>query len=257
MKKNSYKKFGLIMLAALIGGGILGFVGAILMGRFGSGIEAGVKETVIRFQGMLLPAMAAVLAVTVIYGELNLRRQREICRKLAESEDEECDRWDYEHEKIGARGMIVNILSQVICVLVLSLGYSIKYIEGGGGPDILTVCAVFLICFVYDGFWQVRFVKVVQKINPEKQADITARDFQKQWLENCDEAEREMIYQSAYKSYVQTNKWIPLLLVVTMLGHLFFNTGIMAIVVVAVIWLVVSVSYLKSCVRTKKAKLRG
>lgn len=41
-----------------------------------------------------------------------------------------------------------------------------------------------------------------------------------------------------------------------MLGHLFFDTGIMAVITAAAIWLIVTVSYLHSCVVLKRAKLR-
>lgn len=114
---------------------------------------------------------------------------------------------------------------------------------------------IFLICYIYDGFWQVRFVKNTQRAYPEKKGDPASLNFQQQWLESCDEAEKEVIYQSAYKSYIQVSRCIPILLLITMLGHLFFNTGLMAIVVVAVVWLVATLSYLRSCVRLKGSKI--
>ena len=99
-------------------------------------------------------------------------------------------------------------------------------------------------------------MKQVQKAYPEKKGDPSSGKFRQQWLDSCDEAEKEVIYRSAYKSYLCTNKTIPALLLITMLGHLFFNTGIMAIVTVAFIWLVVAVSYLRTCVKLKGKKIR-
>lgn len=69
---------------------------------------------------------------------------------------------------------------------------------------------IFLICYAYDGFWQVRYVKVIQESHPEKQGDPSSRKFRQQWLDSCDEAEKEVIYRSAYTSYSQTSKMIPL-----------------------------------------------
>lgn len=57
------------------------------------------------------------------------------------------------------------------------------------------------------------------------------------------------------------NTYVKLILVmlaflfIALLSHLFFNTGIMAIVMVSVIWLVQMVSYLQNVVRLKKEKL--
>ena len=144
-----------------------------------------------------------------------------------------------------------------ICVLVLSAGYSTSYIGGDNHRiSYMAVCLIFLACYAYDGFWQVRYIKVIQAAYPEKQADPTSLKFQKLWLESCDEAEKEMIYQSAYKSYIRVGQCVPVLLLVTMLGQLFFNTGVMAILVVAVIWLVATVTYVRSCVKLRAEKLR-
>lgn len=255
-KMNSYKKLGLVMLGAAIVGGVMGLLGAIILGPRMGHVEGGLTLVLTAAQRMMLPLLVVILAATVLYGEMNLRMQRAIGRKLQESEDEECDQWEYAEEKNSARGMIVNILSQVLCVLVLSVGYSMEYIESGNAENMLVSCIVFLVCFGYDGFWQVRFVKLTQKIHPEKKGDPATRKFQQEWLESCDEAEKEIIYQSAYKSYIQTNKCIPILLVVVMIGHLLFHTGLMAIVIVAVIWLLVTVSYLRSCVKLKREKIR-
>lgn len=255
-KMNSYKKMALTMLLAALGGGILGFTSFFILGRHSDHITDIAAAALTGFQKIMFPAMLLITVISVVYGQFSLRKQKMIAEKILETEDEECDRWEYEEELNSAWGMAVNILSQILCILVLSAGYSAKYIDAGHHKSFLIVCLVFLACFTYDGYWQIRFVKLTQKAHPEKIGDPTSTKFQKQWLASCDEAEKEVIYQSAYKSYCQVSKWIPALLVIVMLGHLFFNTGIMAIVVVALIWLISTLSYLRSCVSLKGAKIR-
>ena len=80
--------------------------------------------------------------------------------------------------------------------------------------------------------------------------------FQEQWLASCDEAEKEVIYQSAYKAYVFASKCTAVLLLVTMFAQLLFNTGILAIIVVGIMYLILSMTYCKSCVDLKKAKIQ-
>ena len=231
-------------------------MGAVLLGGKTEGIESGMKHLLMQFQNIQLPVMAGLLALSVIFGEINIRKLKEISRQIRQTEDEECDRWEYEEEKVGAEGVIANILSQILCILVLSVSFSIRYIEDNH-QNMLAVCIVFLACYVYDAFWQTRYVKLAQVTHPEKKGDPASRKFHQQWLESCDEAEKEIIYQSAYKAYIAMNTWIPALLMVSMLGHLFFDTGIMAIVIVAASWLVLTAAYLRSCVRLRGAKLRG
>lgn len=256
-KVSSYKRMGFFMLISAIGGGILGLLFMIILGNGGvSDIEGIVFFVLTRIQQIMIPALIVIMIASIAFGEINLKKQRRICGKILETEDEECDRWEYEEEKTGAYGTIANILSQVLCILILSAGYSLKYIEDGNHENMLAACLIFLACYIYDGFWQVRFVKLIQMAYPEKKGDPSSGKFQQQWLDSCDEAEKELIYRSAYTSYIRTSKTIPILLVFTMLGHLFFDTGIMAIVMVASIWLIIAVSYLKSCVDLKGKKIR-
>lgn len=258
VKKNSYMRMGVIMLLSAIGGGVIGSGAFLLLGDKGIAyIAGGAALALTKFQQIMAPALAAVMLASVVFGELNLRKQRMLCRKIAETEDEECDRWEYEEEKAGAYGTVANILSQILCILALAAGYSIEYIGKGHRGNVLAACIIFLACYTYDGFWQVRFVKLVQKTFPEKKGDPASRKFHQDWLESCDEAEKEVIYRASYNAYSRVNKFIPVMIVLTMLGHLFFNTGIMAIIVTALIWLVVAASYLSSCVSVKGQKLRG
>ena len=136
---------------------------------------------------------------------------------------------------------------------LLGSGYSMRYIhdERTSLVKFLTACVLFLICFFYCGMAQARYVKLLQKIHPEKKGDIASKDFHKQWLESCDEAEKEAVYQSSYSTYIFSGKLIGILLVVTMIAHLFFNTGVFAIVVVGVIYLCITVKYCVSCVKLK------
>ena len=50
----------------------------------------------------------------------------------------------------------------------------------------------------YFGMWQIRYIKLVQRIYPDKKGDPTSINFQEQWLTpSCDEAERrEEIYEA-------------------------------------------------------------
>lgn len=79
--------------------------------------------------------------------------------------------------------------------------------------------------------------------------------FQEQWLESCDEAEKEVIYQSAYKAYVTINRTIPLILIVVMVANLYFDTGMMAVVVLAVVWMLAQFTYTGNCVKMKNSLL--
>ena len=143
-------------------------------------------------------------------------------------------------------------------ILLLATGYSTKYIESLNGSGImwfLLEILTFIALEVYLNVWQIRYVRVIQKIYPDKKGDPTSLKFPKQWLESCDEAEKEVIYQSAYKAYVTINRTIPLILIVVMVANLYFDTGMMAVVVLALVWMLAQFTYTGNCVKMKKNSL--
>ena len=151
--------------------------------------------------------------------------------------------------------MNVSVVSQVLSILVLTFGYSMKYITSDGHAfRFLAACIVFIACFIYEYFWQIRYVKLLQKTHPEKKGEPSSLKFQEQWLESCDEAEKEIIYRSAYKAYMTVNRTVPVLLVGTMVAHLYFDTGMFAVVVVSVIWLLMQFTYSHYCVKLRKTR---
>lgn len=256
-RMNSYVRMILIMAVCALAGGFAGYGFFYLWSDAEGGVQTALENMMAGMQSLILPLMAVITILSVLLGEWNLSKLRTICNQVVQAQDEECDRWEYEEEKTGALGLNINILSQVLAILVLSLGYSVNYIASGESErkSFLYACIIFIICLAYDAFWQIRYVKLIQKAHPEKKGDPSSPRFQKQWLESCDEAERQIIYQSSYQTYMTMSKSIPILLIATMLSNLFLNTGIMAILVVAVIWLSMSISYTRSCVLLKGSKV--
>lgn len=129
-----------------------------------------------------------------------------------------------------------------------------KYIEAENHAySFLVACVIFIAIYVYLYFWQIRYVKLLQKTHPEKKGDPSSPKFQEQWLDSCDEAEKEVIYRSAYKAYMTVNRTIPVILILVMLANLYFDTGMLAVIVLAVIWMLAQFTYTGSCVRMKKS----
>ena len=257
MKVNSYLRgVKIISIACVIGSVIGGGTGMLRFVLLSRGIILNSAWALQQIRSMLIPILGVIFAVTVLLEEICMRKLKGICVCQPAADDEECDRLEYEEEKVGAFATNLSVLSQVLSIFFLTFGYSMKYIEAENHAySFLVACVIFIAIYVYLYFWQIRYVKLLQKTHPEKKGDPSSPKFQEQWLDSCDEAEKEYIYQSAYKCYVKMGTWIPVLLVVAMLGHLFFDTGIMAIVMVAAIWLIMTISYSHSCVKLKKIAL--
>ena len=79
--------------------------------------------------------------------------------------------------------------------------------------------------------------------------------FTEQWVESCDEAEKELVYQSAFRCYLTMSKCVPFIMMLAMLTHLIWNTGIAAVVFTGFVWVLMSISYLRGSIQKRREKL--
>ena len=153
-KVNSYKRgLKIIAVAAAIGGVAGGISGGLYEATKASGIGIDMAGITALIQSVMTPLLGIIFAASVILGETSYRRLKATCEKQQTAEDEECDRLEYEEEKEGAFGMNVSVVSQVLSILVLTFGYSMKYITSDGHAlRVLAACIVFIACFIYEYF---------------------------------------------------------------------------------------------------------
>ena len=257
-KPNSYGKLMKRLLIYLGIGGVCGFFVGIFMTMEDIGVINGVSDLSDLFRPLALPVIAVIFIVSVVLMEFYSRKLKNTLKGLEEAEDEQYEVLSYEEEKYGAMLMNCNVISQVCDVIVLSLIFSRSWLDAASGRELagfLGACVLFIANFFVYGYYQMRFVKMVQAAHPEKRGDMNSKTFQKDWLASCDEAEKEMVYQSAYSAYMALGKMIQILLCATMILHLMFHTGILAVIVVGVVYLTMTISYNRSCVKLQKEKL--
>ena len=96
-------------------------------------------------------------------------------------------------------------------------------------------------------------VDAAKQINPEKKASIYDMKFQKKWLEDCDEAEKLLIGQCAFKAYSVTNKVCAVLAGILAVSALLFNIGFLPSLVVCLIWIINHSVYCTEAIRYSKA----
>lgn len=90
-----------------------------------------------------------------------------------------------------------------ICMILefFALSANICY---GGGAGALVGTGGFLIATVLSMALQKQVVDLEKEISPEKSGSVFALNFEKEWEQSCDEAERLMIYRSAYSAFRAT-----------------------------------------------------
>ena len=255
-KKHTYLHYALLFLL-FTGGGAVAGAAFSMIGDYISGGVTAAGDIILRGIGKnMILLMALDVGMAVILGEASLSRMKKLSVRLEEAEDEEADLLEYKIEKAGSVGIIGSQVAIVAGIILVALWYS-DFSRNPDNKEIIVLAgAVLLIagCF-YQGFWQVRYVKLIQKMEPTKKGDPTSMKFQKQWLESCDEAEKTLIYQSSYRTYCFMSVLMPFLIVVTMLGHLLYDTGLLAIFVVGFLWIAMVSAYCYFCTVSRKRKL--
>ena len=255
-RMNTYLKFTLIILLCMAIGAAAGSLSVFAedpANSLAAGVSAILSAIAAHFQWILL----IILAAAILNGEISLAKIKNLGNRMKTADDDVCDALDYAMEKTSAFANGIHTTLMALSFLLLTLVCSADNSAAvSSETGILWGVIVFLLFVIYCGFWSVRFIKLQQKIDPDKQGDPASRRFTEQWVESCDEAEKELIYQSSYKCFLLLSKSLPLLIAAAMLMHLCWDTGITAVFFICLIWLMLNFTYLRSCVKGKRQKLR-
>ena len=129
---------------------------------------------------------------------------------------------------------LFNVLIYFLFGAVFSIGvFAVK--DLGGVMFILSLLA-FLVGLIEGLMLERRMVDFSKQISPEKEGSVYDFNFRKKWLNSCDEAEKIMIGQCAYKAYQASNTTCMILWIIFVLSAMFFDTGFLPVLVVCVIW---------------------
>lgn len=261
-KMNTYVKYGLIMLLSMIFGGVLGAG----MSYVGHGTASGrllqdvIQQLLLWMRERIFYILLLLFVACVIWNEWAQHRMKELGLQLENVEEEdENDLLEYKLDRCYGITSIVHNIFIILNLLILSTGYSTSYFETVEGQQVYFLFASMLLVVlscIYIGICQIRQVKRIQRIYPQKKGDPASIRFARQWLESCDEAEKEAIYQGSYKAYMCISRLFPILTAVAMVCHLIWNTGIMAIVMLSIAWMIASVTFCKGCMMKKGERLR-
>ena len=101
-------------------------------------------------------------------------------------------------------------------------------------------------------YGQHRVVSAVKVLCPEKQGDVRDMNFNKQWYDSSDEAERAQVGLAAYKAVIATQDGLLVAFVVLLLARALVDFGSLPFILLAGIWLLMKLSsFYYGCKRPK------
>lgn len=188
----------------------------------------------------LVVFLILILLCTFSYGKAEM-----LIRKKAEVTDDLDEERDEAEEKRQASIDTLQNTSLTCSTLILILGFTLFGIGINGASSISNgSIIIFVVSALGSVFFEIAVVNQVKRNNPMKYGDPSSLDFAKKWLSSCDEGEQYQIYQAAYKTFIVMKVVLAICSVVVLIGKLEFGTGNFPIILLAVIWLSHTISFI-------------
>lgn len=253
-EKQAFWKWVVCMVVAFIAG-VFGssFIRLVkeLFEKYASGIE-------VNLQYMLYFALGIFLAVNVIGILVAYFYYKKAKNMMVQWDGEDEEVLDRIEDKLDNALLPITVLTSSNYFLFGVTAYISIVKMSGYGILPLIYTLIGMVIFIGSSLvfvaLQKKCVDLTKQLNPEKKGCIFDKNFSKEWLASCDEAQQLMIYKAAFKSYQNVGIVCQILWLVTFVGMLSFDIGLMPIFCVTVIMLVMQVSYYSECKKLERGK---
>ena len=225
---------------------LIGLAGIFLIGFIGgfAAFEArniltneAMLQGILGFVSKVIPAIYVIVNVVVFIVAMTIYSS---AKKMADSwNGEEEDTLDMVEKKLNVVTVSCNIVTVINCFFY---GAMIEICEM---PQVSTMnisLSVFTnISFL--GFFAMNLivaklvVDLIKRINPEKSAvSLFDKNFEKQWENSSDEAQKMILYKAGYAAYRAANMVCAGMWVITLMAQLIYKIGVFPMFCVCVIW---------------------
>lgn len=257
-KPKNDKKIYLIFIAAMI----IFYGTGYLLGKFAAKAEdsgsilqllASVKNSLITAVPPFFPVLAIISFIILLVLYISCKK---MYKKLQENPDDD-DLWDSLEDSLNRPMILANVMQIVnlfffgcFLYIVESAGYG----KDGGFETVIIITDILLIVLIFVAgiLIQKGVIDIEKKLNPEKQGNVFDFKFNEVWLSSCDEAEKLILYKATWQAFKNTQIVCIILLVLSILGMLAFQTGIYPMLCICIIWMVNSLSYMLKAAKLEK-----
>lgn len=248
--RKSLKKLIIIMVIAMFLGGIFGFCSALAGDAPASVISTGVSRILKAVVPLAIPVVVAVC--WIVYG-IFYQKSKRLYRTWNGEEEETVNRVEIWLSYM----MIIPTVAMVVIFFVYACTFSMGMLTGAGYPEyyFLLETGFYALGVISIIVMQYQIVDFEKRINPEKRGSVFDIKFAKKWEDSCDEAERLLIYKSAYQAYQAVNYCCIALWVFCAMGSVVWQFGVLPVTMVSIIWLVLVLTYSVAGIRLSKKRI--
>lgn len=252
--KKAKKKFAVILILCTLAGGVFGVSSAHAEDLLEGVSLEGFTKTL----AYLLPYLQAFLCILAT-GLFAYFYKKGLHAKA---------KWDgdinEEYYKMESNLGIALAITNLFYIAILTLfGMSFSLLQYMDNASDLSFGIWFALdlgslvyCLFFTMYTQKKVVNLEKLINPEKEGSIYDTNFQKKWLNSCDELEQLCIYKSGYASFKCTNATCLILWLITIFTSQVFHTGLYPVLLIGIIWFVSTLSFQLEAHKLDKQKIR-
>lgn len=243
--RKALPKFLLLTLVGAVIGGIAGYCAA----RYGLDQLSGVLADASAFFGTHI-APWLMVALAVVTPAVCIPMYRHAKALLASWDGEDEDTSSIIDGKLSAV-LWASSASLVLAFFLIAATYSVGFASFDSWESTVLIfigIAAFLAILVESILIQQKCVDAAKQMSPEKKASIYDLQFQKKWVDDCDEAEKIMIGK-----HNRCNRVCAIAAIVLAICALVFGIGFLPSLAVCIIWMVNLSVYCKEAMRYAKA----
>lgn len=254
--KEKDKRILIKFIVLIIAGFVIGILIGVITNWMQANVAGGMNTLLIAWKQILcylLPGLLLFLNLAmVIVSGVVFRSTKKLIAGW-DGEDEEV--LEQVEEKLNIPIIIVNIMMVMNFMLYAVITYLLWYAEMSsiqGAICQLLDTIIFLAGIVIIMAVQKKAVDLEKQLNPEKEGNIFDMKFQTVWENSCDEAQKLMMYKAGYQSFKITNYACMVICMICFFVQITFQTGIMPVMCVSVIWMILVVTYSVTSYRLQK-----
>ena len=247
--KKSKRTFIIILIIATIAGGLGGFLGGIAEDEFTEqfkNIGKYLAKILPTIQAQVMPWVLFLFAlVCFILGKVFLKKGKQQIETWDGEDDDHISLADSYLSKAATTSNLLLIGSQVIFAFTT---YRLSNVFESANKKTFLIMFLFVIIVYFASMFiaisqSKRTVDFTKKYAPEKKGSIYDTKFHKVWYDSCDEAERHLIGEISYQTYMFMNKVFSTTLTITGVVGMFIPIGILCAFFVGLLWLLMSCYY--------------
>ncbi|TWI75324.1 uncharacterized protein DUF3169 [Desulfobotulus alkaliphilus] len=228
-------------MAAMLG--LLRFIESPVMASL-DGLRQGFLGHVFWFQ-IACPLLLGSSALYMLF------KARNLLKNYSAHTDEEGEAFEMFFHRYSAGALLLTTFGFILNFILF--GLSVDPLN----PMIQQSIVLFILTCPVFALMELGAIFLIQKQDPVKKGDPMSFDFNRNWIESCDEAEQITIYKAAYKTFSFMKTALLIIFILTLYAKFAFDGGNLPIVFVGSIWLLQNMVFFANSEKPKKAGVPG